>query len=70
MNPETPCTGLCTIEHQNSEHKNSLCIGCGRTLGEIARWGDMTSHERLSIMATLNERMRTAGLAPPRPDQQ
>jgi predicted Fe-S protein YdhL (DUF1289 family) len=44
--------------------KSRLCFGCGRTLPEIARWGRMTSDERLSIMAQLSDRMANAGLQP------
>jgi uncharacterized protein len=33
-----------------------LCIGCKRTLDEIARWGGMTDQERDRIMAELPNR--------------
>jgi predicted Fe-S protein YdhL (DUF1289 family) len=46
-----------------------LCVGCGRTLPEIARWHRLVSAERLIIMAALPARMAEAGLVPPgRPD--
>ncbi len=60
MNKETPCVAICVIDP-----KAKLCLGCGRTLQEIARWGRMESAERLSIMATLETRMTEAGFAPP-----
>lgn len=60
MNKETPCVAICVIDP-----KAKLCLGCGRTLQEIARWGRMESEERLSIMATLETRMTDAGFAPP-----
>lgn len=41
--PSTPCIGICRIEHGN-------CIGCLRTLPEIAAWGHMSEAERLHIM--------------------
>jgi hypothetical protein len=47
--------------------RTSLCLGCGRTLPEIARWHRMDSAERLALMATLPARMTDAGLAPPAP---
>lgn len=62
MNDETPCIGVCYIEP-----KNAVCIGCGRTLREIAKWSKMTRDERLSVMATLADRMRAMGLEPPAP---
>ena len=30
-----------------------LCVGCGRTLAEIVRWGSMSETERDAIMAAL-----------------
>jgi uncharacterized protein len=56
---ETPCIAVCLMDP-----RTNLCLGCGRTLPEIARWGRMESAERLSIMSTLPQRMRDAGLAP------
>ena len=34
-----------------------ICIGCGRTLGEIARWGSLSEPERLAIMKILPARL-------------
>jgi uncharacterized protein len=45
--------------------RTNLCFGCGRTLGEIARWHRMESAERRALMAELPDRMRQAGLARP-----
>jgi len=42
--------------------KTSLCLGCGRTLPEIARWHRMDSGERQAVMALLPARMTDAGL--------
>jgi hypothetical protein len=33
-----------------------LCIGCGRTLDEIAGWADMSTEERRAVMAVLPAR--------------
>jgi uncharacterized protein len=62
MSKETPCIAVCIIEP-----KTSLCLGCGRTLPEIARWHKTDSAERLAIMARLPARMAEAGLEPPAP---
>ena len=35
-----------------------VCIGCCRTLDEIARWGGMTERERETIMGALGERRK------------
>ena len=62
MSKETPCIAVCMIDP-----RTSLCLGCGRTLPEIARWHRMDSAERLAVMAELALRMTEAGLAPPAP---
>jgi len=43
---DSPCVNICKIE-------NDICIGCGRTLEEIANWTAMSNKERQSI----NERV-------------
>ncbi|MDO9061227.1 MAG: DUF1289 domain-containing protein [Bradyrhizobium sp.] len=60
MSKETPCIAVCMIDPGTS-----LCLGCGRTLPEIARWHRMESAERLAVMAQLSARMADAGLAQP-----
>jgi predicted Fe-S protein YdhL (DUF1289 family) len=61
MSQDTPCIAVCMIDP-----KSNLCLGCGRTLPEIARWYRMESAERLAVMATLPQRMADAGLPPAR----
>ena len=51
----TPCVQVCVIDPLSA-----LCIGCGRTLAEIAAWGAMNETERLSVMAGLGERLARA----------
>jgi hypothetical protein len=60
MSIETPCIAICMIDP-----RTSLCLGCGRTLPEIARWHRMESAERQAVMAQLAARMAEAGLTPP-----
>jgi uncharacterized protein len=38
--------------------RSGLCIGCGRTLDEIARWAEMSAQERRAIMAVLPQRRK------------
>lgn len=57
MKSETPCIAVCFIDP-----KTNLCLGCGRTLPEIARWHALNSEERLAIMDALPQRMLDAGL--------
>jgi uncharacterized protein len=39
---------------------SGLCIGCGRTLDEIAQWAAMSNEERRAIMAILPARKTLA----------
>ncbi|MBZ5488508.1 DUF1289 domain-containing protein [Halomonas aquamarina] len=36
---ESPCIGVCRLEGE-------LCVGCGRNMEEISRWGAMKHPER------------------------
>ena len=47
----SPCIKVCQMDPQHG-----LCLGCARTLDEIARWGGMTDVEREQIMAQLPRR--------------
>jgi uncharacterized protein len=51
-NVESPCNKVCVM-HPNLGH----CIGCGRTLDEIARWSDFAPAERARVMAQLPPRL-------------
>lgn len=51
----TPCIKVCAVRGQTG-----LCIGCGRTLAEIAGWGGLTEAERQRIMAELPARLANA----------
>lgn len=48
----TPCIKVCAVSGQTG-----LCIGCGRTLAEIAGWGGLSEPERQRIMAQLPTRL-------------
>lgn len=56
---ETPCIKICTLDARAAQ-----CIGCGRSIEEIATWGRMSDATRARIMAELPGRMAAAGLAP------
>jgi predicted Fe-S protein YdhL (DUF1289 family) len=49
---ETPCVNICLLDVDTG-----LCVGCGRTIEEIARWATMSEVERRAIMAMLPARM-------------
>ena len=48
---ESPCIEICTMDAAAG-----LCVGCGRTLDEIARWASMSDAERAAIMQVLEDR--------------
>lgn len=49
---ETPCVKICTVDA-----RMGLCLGCGRTIDEIARWTSMTAPERAEVMGELPARL-------------
>lgn len=51
----SPCIKVCAVSGQSG-----LCIGCGRTLKEIAAWGSLSEAERRAIMAELPRRLAEA----------
>jgi len=53
----SPCIQLCIVDGPTG-----LCLGCGRTLPEIAKWGRLSEEERQAVMATLRARMKDAGI--------
>jgi len=49
---ESPCTKICTLDPISR-----LCLGCGRTLSEIERWGALSATERAQVMTQLPGRL-------------
>ncbi len=49
---ETPCINICLLDTASG-----TCLGCGRTLAEIANWAQMSDSERQAVMAVLPARM-------------
>jgi predicted Fe-S protein YdhL (DUF1289 family) len=47
----TPCTKVCVIDGESG-----LCLGCQRTLAEVANWVRFSDAERAEIMAALAAR--------------
>jgi predicted Fe-S protein YdhL (DUF1289 family) len=50
----TPCVQVCYVDGETG-----FCLGCGRTLGEIARWVRLSDQERDEVMAILPARIDT-----------
>jgi len=49
---KTPCVKVCVVDGQSGH-----CLGCGRNLGEIARWARFSDCERELVMAALPARI-------------
>jgi hypothetical protein len=47
----SPCIGVCRLDPLTS-----LCVGCARTMGEIAAWRDCSDAQRARILAELPAR--------------
>jgi predicted Fe-S protein YdhL (DUF1289 family) len=48
---KTPCIKVCQMDP-----RRGICLGCKRSLDEIARWGAMTDEDRDRVMAELPKR--------------
>ncbi|WP_300574609.1 DUF1289 domain-containing protein [Phenylobacterium sp.] len=48
---KTPCIKVCVIDGQSS-----LCLGCFRTLAEVAGWARLSPEDREAVMAELPSR--------------
>ena len=53
----TPCVKTCVVDGESG-----LCLGCYRTMGEIASWAALGEAERAALMAELPS--RRARIAP------
>jgi len=49
----SPCENICQLNPQTG-----YCIGCLRTLDEIADWLEMSNDEKLGLLARLDERRK------------
>jgi predicted Fe-S protein YdhL (DUF1289 family) len=50
---ESPCISVCVMDAGTG-----WCIGCGRTLDEIGRWGETGQADRDTVMEKLPARMK------------
>jgi predicted Fe-S protein YdhL (DUF1289 family) len=48
----SPCVGICRLDE-----RSGLCLGCGRTGGEIAAWRELDEARRATIWRMLPDRM-------------
>jgi predicted Fe-S protein YdhL (DUF1289 family) len=47
----SPCVRVCALDE-----RTGVCLGCGRTLAEIAAWSSMSEAERLAWMTAAQSR--------------
>ena len=47
----SPCVDICRLDAQG------LCLGCRRTIGEIAEWSQASDTRRLEILSALKTRV-------------
>jgi len=52
----SPCVGVCQI---NASTK--FCLGCWRTLKEVAHWSRYSNYEKETLMTELTERQERFG---------
>ncbi|WP_342364303.1 DUF1289 domain-containing protein [Terrarubrum flagellatum] len=50
----SPCVNVCVVDPVTG-----FCIGCGRTIAEIAGWIGMSSGERIAVKDKLTDRLKT-----------
>ena len=53
----SPCIGVCTLDPASR-----TCIGCLRTVDEIARWPRMSPAEQVQVMLQLRVRRHAQGM--------
>ena len=49
---ESPCVKICTLDA-----RSRMCLGCGRSIDEIARWTVLSAAERARVMSELPARI-------------
>lgn len=54
----SPCIAVCRLDP-----KTGLCIGCGRSMDEIAQWPDLDEAARRRIL----DRLRGSAIPPDKP---
>ena len=49
----SPCVSVCVLDPAGT----NVCIGCGRTLDEVAAWSELSDAQRRDVMARLPARL-------------
>ncbi len=61
---DSPCNKVCAIDARG------VCLGCHRTLGEIAAWPDASDAEKAAILQSIQNRHSREGGNPPSQERQ
>ena len=48
---DSPCIDICQMDSESG-----LCVGCGRTIEEIANWSSYTNEKKKDILKQLKSR--------------
>ena len=51
MSVASPCVNICTMDAERA-----ICVGCFRTLDEIAQWSRADDDRKLAILAAVDRR--------------
>lgn len=54
--PQSPCVSICALD------RDDICVGCLRSGTEIARWGQMTTSEKRSVLKKVAQREADSSL--------
>jgi len=49
----SPCVSVCVLDAAGT----NVCVGCGRTLDEVAAWSQMTNAQRREVVARAPARL-------------
>ena len=53
----SPCMGVCQIDRDTK-----FCLGCWRTMAEIAHWSRYDDVQRVAVLDELRQRQTAAGV--------
>jgi predicted Fe-S protein YdhL (DUF1289 family) len=48
----SPCIGVCQLE-------NDVCMGCGRSLSEVANWHRFSEEQKQAVLDKLNQALKS-----------
>lgn len=48
---DSPCVDICQMDSESG-----FCVGCGRTIEEIANWSSYTNEKKKNILKQLKSR--------------